>query len=217
MSVRRRSWARRDQAPTRFTPVLARLCQSTAALGAALVDRQGETVDYAGYVPPFDLKVAAAEWRLVLAQLARSSCTLAWPDTHELVVRAARLSFIAVPLGEGYALVVQLCRHAGGISRRALGEAERALCREAALETPRPPPPERWELVEVRTASGNVRRPQAIWHGGQWHQLEILGRYRARELGRREVGYRARLGTRVDISLVREPLGRWYALDLPDP
>ncbi len=217
MSLRRRSWAERDQAPTRFTSVLGRLCESTAALGAALVDRQGETVDYAGYISPFDLKVAAAEWRLVLDQLARASATLAWPDTHELVVRAERLSFIAVPLSEGYALVLQLCRHAGGISRRALGEAVRELCREAALESPREPITERWELVEVRTAIGNARRPQAIWHGGQWHQLEILGRYRAGELGRREVGYRARLGTRVDISLVREPLGRWYALDLPDP
>ena len=216
MSVRRRSWAPRDQAPTRFTPVLGRLCESTAVLGAALVDRLGETVDYAGYVAPFDLKVAAAEWQLVLERLAHASPALAWPDTQELVVRAARLSFVAVPLTEGYALVVELCRHAGGISRRALAEAVRELCREAALDIPRTPPLERWELVEVRTASGNVRRPQAIWHGGQWHQLEILGRYRARELGRREVGYRARLGARVDISLVREPLGRWYALDLPD-
>jgi hypothetical protein len=173
-------------------------------------------VDYAGTIDPFDLKVAAAEWRLVLDRLTRTSPSLAWPDTHELVVRAARLSFVAVPLSEGYALVVELCRHAGGISRRALSEAVRELCREAALEPPRIPPLERWELVEVQTASGNVRRPQAIWHGGQWHALEILGRYRARELGRREVGYRARLGVRVDISLVREPLGRWYALDLPE-
>jgi hypothetical protein len=181
------------------------------------VDRQGETVDYAGYVAPFDLKVAAAEWRLVLDRLAYASPALAWPDTHELVVRAARLSFVVVPLNEGYALVVELRRHAGGVSRRALGEAVRELCREAELEPPRRPAPERWELVEVRTSAGNVRRPQAMWHGGQWHQLEILGRYRAGELGRREVGYRARLGARVDISLVREPLGRWYALDLPDP
>ena len=94
MSVGRRSWAPRDQEPTRFTPVLGRLCESTAVLGAALVDRLGETVDYAGYVAPFDLKVAAAEWRLVLERLACASPTLAWPDTHELVVRAARLSFI---------------------------------------------------------------------------------------------------------------------------
>jgi hypothetical protein len=216
MSVRRHGWAPRDQEPTRFTAILERLCESTAALGAALVDRQGETVDYAGYIAPFDLKVAAAEWRLILEQLANAASTLAWPETRELVVRASRLSFVAVPLSEGYALVLEIGRHAGGVSRRAVAEAVREISNEASLELPRGRQHEHWQLVEVRASARDARRPQAIRRGGQWHPLEILGRYRARDLDPREVGYRARLGSRVDISLVREPLGHWYGLDLPE-
>ncbi len=216
MSHAHRAWGRRDQDPTRFAAVLARLCESTAALGAALVDREGETVDYAGYIPPFDLKVAAAEGRLVLNRVVEAGSSLDWPATRELVVRAARLSFVAVPLSEGYALVLELRRHAGGISPRALAEAVRELCREACLEPPRGMAQERWEHVEVRTCSADRRRPLAIWRGGEWYPLEILGRYHEPQLGRSEVGYRVRLGARIDVSLVREPLGRWYAQDLPE-
>jgi hypothetical protein len=124
---------------------------------------------------------------------------------------------VAAPLSEGYALVIELGRHANGVSERAVAEAIRELCHEAGLTTPVGRDLERWEHVDVRTCPGDKRRPQAIWRDGRWCKLEILGRYRERELRRREVGYRARLDARVDISLVREPLGRWYAQDLPGP
>ena len=65
----RRSLVARDQEVTPFSSTLMRFCEGTAALGAALVNGLGETVDYAGSVEPFDIKVAAAEWQLVLAML----------------------------------------------------------------------------------------------------------------------------------------------------
>jgi hypothetical protein len=39
--------------------------------------------------------------------------------------------------------------------------------------------------------------------------LEVLGRWPS-DLSRGDVGYRARLPSGAELTLVREPLGRWY-------
>jgi hypothetical protein len=213
MSLRRRLVAR-DQEVTPFSSTLMRFCEATAALGAALVDGLGETVDYAGSVDPFDIKVAAAEWQLVLA-LLRTAPALRIDETTQLTVRGRLRSFLAAPLTEGYALVAQLERHAFEVSSRALTEAARDLCREAGLDLPRCWEDERWIRVEVLAPASDPRRPEAIWRDGRWRVLEILGRV-ASDLDEREVGFRARLEPGVDITIVREPLGIWYANDLPD-
>ncbi len=61
---RRKTLVARDQAVSAFSGALMRLCDAIAAHGAALVDAEGETVDYAGSLSPFEIRVAAAEWRL---------------------------------------------------------------------------------------------------------------------------------------------------------
>jgi hypothetical protein len=210
----RRSLVARDQEVTPFGSALMRFCEGTAALGASLVDSEGETVDYAGSIEPFDIKVAAAEWRLVLRLVAETR-SLRLDETNQLLVRGGTHSFLAVPLTEGYALVAQLERHAFEVSARALTEAVRELSREAGLELPQCWESERWIRVEVLTSAKDPRRPEAIWRDGRWRIMEILGRF-ASDLDEREVGFRARLETGGDITIVREPLGVWYADDLPD-
>ncbi|MFC1642955.1 hypothetical protein ACFL5O_09785 [Myxococcota bacterium] len=212
---RERHWAARDQEPTRFAAILACLCESTGALGAALVDPVGETVDYSASVDPFAIKVAAAEWRLVLHLLTENGKALGWPGTRELVVRSTFLSFLVATLTEGYALVLIMRRYAGGVSARALGEAVRELSREAGLPSPIQAEIERWEHVQVRASRHDGRRPEAVWFDGSWQEVEILGRYAAPELRFREVAYRGRLGIGLEITLVRERLGRWFVHDLP--
>jgi hypothetical protein len=64
---RRRRGAVRDQSDSAFSAILGQLCDDCGALAAALVDGEGETVDYAGLLSPYEIKVAAAEWRIVLA------------------------------------------------------------------------------------------------------------------------------------------------------
>ena len=68
--------------------ILLRLCDATPALGAALVDVQGETVDFAGTLDPFDIKIAAAEWRIVL-DLVHASKVWSWPQANQLLARGA--------------------------------------------------------------------------------------------------------------------------------
>jgi hypothetical protein len=214
MIDQRRGLIERDQEASRFSAILMRLCEATGAFAAALVDSDGETVDYAGMIDPFQVKVAAAEWQIAL-RLVRQSRIPAWAETQFLSFRGGRRSFAAVALAEGYVIVIVLLRHSLTLSWRALCEAVRGISNEAGLAIPAAfrTEKERWTRVEVRTATGDPRRPEALWRDGTWAVLTILGHYQ-KSGAVPEVGYRARLLSGAEITLVREPLGRWYADDI---
>src|SRR5690606_9016336 len=185
---------------------LLKLCKDTGATAAALVDGEGETVDYAGSLDPFDIKVTAAEWRLVLARLTASKVPH-WSETHELFVRAQHSSYALIGLDAGYAIVMQLSRHCSGVSTRALSEAVLEISREAGLVVPaRYAADERWKRVAVRSLPEDPKRPVSMWHEGAWRELTVLGRYRDGSFRGRERGFRARLANGAEFFLVREPL-----------
>lgn len=211
MITRRRTLVPRDQAASAFSSALLRLCDDTGATAAALVDSEGETVDYAGSLDPFDIKIAAAEWRLVLTHLNQSGVPN-WAETHELFVRAQSRSYALIALDAGYALVLQLGRHCADLATRALGEAVQDISREAGLRVPRRfVAMERWRRVAVRPTSDDPKRPKWVWHGGAWREVTVLGVYRDQDFQRRDIGYRAQLENGAEFFLVREVLGRWYA------
>jgi hypothetical protein len=211
MSQRRRTLAPRDQAASSFSGILMGLCDATGALGVALVDREGETVDYAGYLEPYLLKVAAAEWRLVL-DVARDVPHPNYRETNGILIRGRKKSFAVVGLPEGYAIVVELPKRSFGLSERAVAEAARAVELEASLGTPdETPASERWLRVEIRTVASDPRRPEAVWLDGSWRPLVILGRHGGALRTRREVAFRARLPTGLEFTLVRERGGNWFA------
>jgi hypothetical protein len=213
MTRRRASLAPRDQATSAFSGILLRLCDTTSSLAAALVDKEGETVDYAGFLSPYDTRVTAAELQ-ILVKVARQSRSL--EGLEHLITRAERRTYSLIALSEGYVLVLVLARCGFNVSRRAVAEAVRELEAEAGLTYASGTRSrfERWSRVEVRTAGGNTRRPEAIWLQGAWQKLVILGRFHSNDLRRREVGFRARLPSGVEFALVREPLGKWFAEDL---
>ena len=215
MIDQRRGLIERDQYASRFSAILMRLCDATGAFAAALVDSDGETVDYAGMIDPFQVKVAAAEWQIAM-RFVRESPVPWWTSTQLLCFRGGRRSFAAVALDEGYVIVVVLMRHSLTLSWRALCEAVRDISNEAGLRVPLAfrAEKERWTRVEVRTAKTDPRRPEALWRDGTWAALTILGHYQ-KSGAVTEVGYRARLPSGAEITLVREPLGRWYADDIP--
>ncbi len=213
MSERRRSiLSKRDQATSAFSAILMRLIDSTGAVAGVLVDREGEAVDYAGALDPFTIKVTAAELRLAL-QLIEAEQASESPQITEMTIRAKDRSFALFALTDGYVLILELVRRSFGVSFRAINEAVHELREEAGLDyVDRRPDTERWLRVEVRTAPGDGRRPEAVWVEGAWNDVEILGHYL---LDKREVGYRARLGTGAEMTLVRERLGRWWTDALP--
>jgi hypothetical protein len=205
----RRLFGRRDQAPSSFAPTLGRLCTSGGVLGAVLVDADGEAVDYAGRVDSFEIRVAAAEWRIILARLSRSRHEL-WRDTRMMMVRGVDKSFGAVLLPEGYALVVQLLPRCFRVSPRALSEAVREICENAGLALPAEPAAQ-WRRVQVNESAAPQRRPTSVWVNRKWLPVEVLGRCVGPELLPNEIGYRVRLLGGEEITLVREPLAQWFA------
>lgn len=197
----RRVQPARDMDVTPFAAILAQLVGRLAgAFAAALVDGEGETVDYTGNVDPFDVKVAAAHARIVLSDVERYA-VLGRP--RWIIVRGARRSFVTHALPEGYALVVLLRRRAGfTASQRAFSACARDLAREAgwSYEAPRPA----WYPVEVEIdARGRPVRVDATF------DVEVIGSVVG--LPSRERGFRVRTSAGSEVTLVREARNCWYA------
>ena len=193
-----------DQSP--FGVILCRLLDLAPGVSSAvLVDAEGEAVDYAGVLPEFDAKVAGAYFRIVLDEVSSCLASRLGPAQH-VVVRARSRTFLVRSLPEGYALVIILKRNAFGISFRAIDISERELCKEAGWTLPSSGAPS-WYPVEIETAPDR-RRPSRMRTNAAWEGVEVLGRVVG--LGR-EKGYRCRLRSGAELTLVREPAGTWYA------
>jgi len=196
----------RDTAATAFTVLLADLISRIpGARAAALVDRDGESVDYAGTLSPFDVKVAAAHWQIILAELARTAL-LAGP--RHMVVRGRMRSFVIRVLADGYAVVLVLAARAGFLpSPRAFEVFERGLRVEAGIGASHGGPTWTPVLVEQDARA----RPYAIsaTPDAPVENLEVLGAVMG--LRRGERGFRVRFGSGFETTIVREPGGTWYA------
>lgn len=208
MSPSPRSVARAE-AISAFTLILQDgLAALPGARGAALVDREGETVDYVGEIDPFELKLAAAHWQIVMCQLHGTRLA----STHQLVVRSTRRSFVVRRLHDDYAVVlVFLSRAAFAASERALAELEVRLCLEAGWGPPAWCAP--WIRVEVdterATTARGTPRPIRLLLGEGWQPVDVLGRMVG--LRKRERGFRVRLPSGDELLLVREATGHWFA------
>jgi len=196
----------RDQDASTFTEILERLVTSVpGARGAALVDAEGETVDYFGYMDPFDLKIVAAHWQIVLGDL-RETENFAAPK--QITVRARGSGYLMRQLPDGYALILILHPHtAFAVSERTLEEMEALLFVEAGWTWPQGA--HRWYRVDVETQEPDHRRPMRLRAAGRWHPIEVMGAIVG--LQRREKGFRVRLPSGAEMLLVRECRGRWFA------
>lgn len=196
----------RDQDATAFTEILSQLLRRVpGARAAALVDVEGETVDYAGSLPPFDVKVAAAQWRVVIDELRLQGALV---RTTFLALRAARASYQVHVLPEGYALVLTFSRAAGfGGWRRAVAACSLDLAREACWSWEGMLPIQTWHPAVVSTDPKG--RPLTLGVGAESCGVEVLGAV-ASDLGPRERGWRVRLDTGVEATVVREAGGTWY-------
>lgn len=228
---RTRTHASRDQIESPFTIILRALVEAVPlAAGAALVDGEGETVDYAGHLDPFDLKVAAAHFQVVLADV-RAYPPLA--TVREIRVRAKKRAYLMRVIDADYSLLILLHRYSAfSVSKRLMREAVSRLSVEAGLVHDDPDHP--WFRVEVEaTRAGRpVRlrappqyaaltpppsvRPPAFGVGGPtprdplaWVDVEVIGALMG--TGPKERGYRIRLSSGAEMTLVRERNKLWFA------
>jgi len=192
----------RDMEATAFAKILSDLLgRLPGAFACALVDLGGETVDYAGVGEPFDMKIAAAHVRILLNDLEEYGSL---GDPRWIVIRGAKRSFVGRRLPEGYALVVLLRRRAGFTSsERAFAVCERALAIEAGWRVVAPRAP--WFPIDVRVD----RRGRPYVVGSPPVAVEVLGAVVG--LPHRERGFRVRLATGSELTLVRESGRVWYA------
>ena len=190
---------------TAFSRILDRLVHQVPGCHAVgFVDAEGEAVDVAGYGLEFDIKVASAYCNVILSD------ALPIGGVRDAIICAGRRSYFIRSLPEGYVLVMMLSRDAAmHVSERALGECALALATEAGFDLP--PKPVRWHAIEVFPRGNRARRPQRVRGGGDWLALAILGSVRGLSPG--EHGYRVRVGSGAEVTLVREPLGRWWSDD----
>jgi hypothetical protein len=199
----------RDQATSTFTKVLERLVEMTpGALGAALVDYEGETVDYIGRVDPFELKITAAHWLVVLSETADLTQL---GRIRQLTVRAQARAYHVRRLDEGYAIVLALRpRTAFAVSQRAIDEAAARLSVEAGWAPTRDAA--RWSWVDVDPdPKARGPRPRQVRVGGELQPVEILGAVVG--LAAREKGFRVRLRNGAELMLIRDRLGCWFTDD----
>jgi hypothetical protein len=206
MKQGRRRAGVRDQDPSSFFGILESLLRAAPGiLGAALVDGEGETVDYAGELPPFQIKVAAAHLRLILDEVVRGG-GIAFGTPQEIAIRAEKGTFVIRSLPDGYALVIVLARRALVLSARAVDRIERDLSAEAGWAlSPRKP---NWYPVEVEPAARDRRRPARIRAGAAWESVVVIGTVVGLA---RDRGYRVVLRSGAEVTLIREPHGAWYA------
>jgi len=214
------SSARDGQLRSAFTEILERLvCSCSDGLAAVLVDREGESVDYAaryhagGQGQPgsgagltaYNIKLAAAYWQIVMRELTECRNIGVSPL---LTVQAGSYGYVVQQLWEGYVLML-VCRPSASftVSARALRQAEVELSREASLPVPNADAPVWWR-VRVRLGPGG--KPQALHVGGRWRtDIRVLAP--AEGLGSFERGFRIALRQGEELTLVREPSACWYA------
>lgn len=207
----------RDQRESAFSEILGGLVPRVpGARAAALVDSLGETVDYAGRRAPYDVRVAAAHLRIVLfaAQALKPLEGVKW-----CAVRASRGGYLVHALPEGYALVLVFVRGAGLAGwQRAVAACGRALASEAGW-----PKVDSWcePWFAVDVIPDGRRRPRSLRVAGRVRTLEIVGvlasrpNHATRASGARPSaaakGWRVRLETGAETTLIREPGGAWYS------
>ncbi|MGH7282518.1 MAG: roadblock/LC7 domain-containing protein [Polyangiaceae bacterium] len=194
----------RDMDASPFAPILSSLISRIpGAFAAALVDAQGETVDYWGNIDPFDIKVAAAHWQIILKQIAELSYL---GEPSRIVVRGASRSVVVRTLEDGYSVVLLISRRGGfAASDRAFSACIYALDIEAGWKVASRLPP--WFPITVSV--DDRKRPVRIEYGGLAEGVEVLGAVVG--LARGEHGFRIRLASGPEITVVREPGGQWYA------
>ncbi len=201
----RRPQASRDQDESPFNLILQDLLNVLPfARAAAVFDFEGETVDYAGHLDPYDLRVIAATFQIVLTDLREVPLA---SGLRGVLLNLTTASYQIRVLDPHYSLIIVLRTMATHcVSERLVVEVADRLAAEAGLDRARKPV---WHRVEVLTTA--KQRPVAIREPGAetaWITTDVLGAH-AGELGG-ERGFRVHVRTGVEVNLVRERNGLWF-------
>lgn len=204
----------RHEHETNFTLILRNFLRiSDGAIGVVLVDYEGETVDYVSDVlDPFELKVMAAHFRLILQQVEKNSFTekLAGMPSRLNIVTSQQ-TFMIHALPDGYALLMLLKPDAIlHTIERPLNECIRALYVEAGWSAYKHSL--QWHTIQVE--SDRSEKPIAIFLSENRWSVVIIGRV-ITGLQQGEIGFRVVVeNTDCECTLIRSFDEQWYS-DFP--
>jgi predicted regulator of Ras-like GTPase activity (Roadblock/LC7/MglB family) len=205
----------RDRPDSSFSLILTRFLQRhDDTLAVVLVDGDGECVDYATVLDPYEAKIFGAVLLSTSAELLTAARKLGLGNPIQWVVEAARYDLVVRRLSDDFTLVVVLeAERLTGHVLAAMGTLAEALRHEAGLTA------ESWDPASVpfrvdmqRTEAGEDV-PACVHEGGRAQRVErVLARWTERGgiSSAERLCFRVRAGDR-DLTLVYEPdLLRWH-------
>ena len=217
MPPRERSWAKeapRVQGESAFTPILRRLLhRTTGVIAVCFVDGEGECVDYASTLPPFEIKVTGAQLLVTVEETAERLRAVGSGQTWWVHVQGPERELACRRVSEDYLLVVVTKPRA--MTRRLMGGIEQAVAelrREACIDAPL------WETVtgsvsvEVRRAIGWPYAPAAyVDERGERIAIDdVLGRWTEGTGRKSKVAFRVRTEGGEELTLVHHRAAdRW--------
>lgn len=109
-----------------FKTLLNRLLKDIpGALGAIIIDWEGEAVDQVARIDEYDMKVLGAHKGIILSQLREALARVDSGDLEEVLIRTGQNKTLIAPLTEDYFLVLTL--GAESIAARAASRMRRCV------------------------------------------------------------------------------------------
>ncbi len=94
-----------------FKAVLSQLLQEVpGALGAIIVDWEGEAVDQVTHIGEYDIKILGAHHGIILTLIRDALTRMGANDPEEVVIRTQQGTTLIQPLNEDYLLILPLCK-----------------------------------------------------------------------------------------------------------
>jgi len=92
-----------------FKTLLNRLLEDIpGALGAIIIDWEGESVDHAARMDDYDIKLLGAHNGIILNHIRGTMDEIASSELEEVIIRTGENKTLIAPLTEDYLLVMQL-------------------------------------------------------------------------------------------------------------
>jgi hypothetical protein len=206
--TRRPPEAKRDELESSFTPILRRTLESLPrALCAVFVDTEGECIDYASSIDPFEAKVSGAHALILVRALCASQRKLGLHEPFTLAIAGSERELWARRITDDYIIVVVTLPGAEGTQMwTVLAAAAREFRSEVNAVDPSWEPATRLEVV-VRAAVGWPYAPAAFsQHGVRVTITDVLGRWTEPGGGDEELScFRVRTADGQELTLVHDP------------
>jgi predicted regulator of Ras-like GTPase activity (Roadblock/LC7/MglB family) len=205
----------RDRPDSEFSFILNRFVQvHEEVLAAVVVDGDGECVDYASVIDPYEAKVFGAALLSTTADITAAARRMGAGSPIQWVVEASRYDLLVRRLSDDFALVVVLTSH--GLNAHvlaAMNALSDALRFEAGVAAANWDPSSVPFRVQTRLGPQGEELPASVYDGGVAQAVQaVLARWTERGVisAADRICFRVRVA-KGELTLVFEPvLKQWH-------